>query len=181
MATEFIASDTGNWTVTGAFNPTNISHMYNGVVLRAPSLSPFSHSVEFSVTDLDSGEYQLCYWYGDNSQARDCKITVTDGSSINNNEVIMIRAGGGQIQQIGDPTGQYNNTWWWRQSVIGIECYSGTLNFKIEPEPRMRYTGTWDVPVIAGSITPSLDGIPDTDPEHTPVSIKSKPHPLYTN
>lgn len=181
MATEFIASDTGNWTLTGTFTPTNMGHMYNGQVLRAPSLSPFSHSAEFSVTGLDVGEYRLCYWWGNNSNSRDSKITITDGSSTNSVEVIMMLNQNGTIQEIGSPVGQYNGTWWWRESIIGIKCDSGTLNFKVEPEPRMRYTGTWDVPIIAGNIMPSLDGAPDIEPEHTPVSTKSKPHPLSTN
>ena len=106
MATEFIASDTGNWTLTGTFSPTNMGHMYNGQVLRAPSLSPFSHSVEFSVTGLDVGEYRLCSWWGNNSNSRDSKITITDGSSTNSVEVIMMLNQNGSIQEIGSPIGQ---------------------------------------------------------------------------
>ena len=182
MASEFIASDTGNWNLYGAnYTVQNMGHMYDGAVLRADAVTPFETYVEYSVSGLDSGDYRISYWWGDNSQSRDCKVTVTDGSSSYSDEIIMIRNRNQNAYVNSLSTWPYGGGNLWHEFAVGIKCQTGTLNFKVEPEPRMRYTGTWDAPRIAGQIIPSLDQTPDTDPEHTPVSTKSKPHPLSTN
>lgn len=182
MADEFIISDTGNFTLTGTYSVTTFGHMYDGAVLRTSSVTPFQTYAEFSATGLDVGDYRLSYWWGNNSQSEKCKVTVTDGNSANSHELIMLRNRQEYVYPISiTPTSQYNSGNEWREFAVGVKCETGTLNFKVEPEPRMRYTGNWDIPTIGGKLIPSLDGDSDTDPTYTPTSSKSKPHPLSTN
>jgi len=182
MASEFIPAS-GGFTFNGTgFTTQGASHMYYDFYWRNNSISKNSHSVEWSATGLEVGDYDLAYWWGVNIGGYN-KLNIRDGSSGNEHDIVFIRTSSRIINlDINDASYNYNNGEYWRLFALGVRCETGTLHFKLEPEPRT-YTGTsWEVPWVAiKKRSLPMDSVPDTDPEHTPISTKSKPHPLYSN
>ena len=184
---QFIA-DSGTFTLNGPnFYKRGFGHMYNygdgGGSLWVDNLEKNVHSVEFSVSGLDVGDYDLCYWWGNNCGNSTAKVNIKDGNEPIGKDLILLRSGQEAISVsgIGSDIPQYGGGIYWRVWGIGHRCDSGTLHFKIEPEPRANYAGCWEVPHIAGIIRREMDATPDTDPEYVPTSNRSKPHPLYSN
>lgn len=183
MASEFIPTS-GGFTFNGAgYFTQGAGHMYYNFYWRNNSIGQNTHSVEWSATGLDVGDYDLCYWWGQNVGGYN-KLNIRDGSSGNETDILFIRAGSRILNlAINDNTWNYNGGEYWRLFALGVRCETGTLHFKLEPEPRQNPAPTsWEIPWVAiQKRAVPMDGTPDTDPEHTPVSTKSKPHPLSTN
>lgn len=178
----------GDYTLNGgSYAVMGANAWYNNQLFYGASPSQNSHSVEISLT-LASGEYDVYDW-GINSLGGDwwpfTRMVFTDGNSTNSTEIHLKKfLNPGLIDREFTGSYTYNNQQYWKKVAIGVECHTGTLNLFMEPDARgasFGYHTRWYVPQLAIGIRGSLDGTPDTDPEYTPTSNKSKPHPLSTN
>ena len=183
-----IIINSGDYTLNGgSYAIYSAGAWYNNQILYGSSPSQNSHSVEISLT-LASGEYDVYDW-GISSLGSDwwpiTRMVFTDGNSTNSTDIQLMKGINRGLRDR-EFTGSYthNSQQYWRKVAIGVECHTGTLNLFMEPDARgssFSYHTRWYVPQLAIGIREGLDGTPDTDPEYTPTSNKSKPHPLSTN
>lgn len=182
-----IIINSGDYTLNGgSYGIANSNSWYNNKLFYGVSPSQNSHSVEISLT-LASGEYDVYDWSPGTLSADWWPLTrmvFTDGNSTDSTEVSRLFVNRGLRNREFTGSFEYNSQQYWKKIAIGIECHTGTLNLFMEPDARgasFSYHTRWYVPQLAIGIRESLDGTPDTDPEYTPTSNKSKPHPLSAN
>ena len=183
-----IIINSGDYTLNGgSYTVTSAGGWYDNQLFYGASPSQNSHSVEISLT-LASGEYDVYDW-GAGSLGGDwwprTRMIFTDGNSTNSTEILLLKdVNRGLRDREFAGSFLWNGQQYWRKTTIGIECHTGTLNLFMEPDARgasFNYGTRWYVPQLAIGIRGSLNGTPDTDPEYTPTSNRSKPHPLSTN